>query len=461
MIPPLILSYTFHEKIHFHFIIPILILTVISLLSFFFKQDFKELKFKEALVIVCGAWVCSSIFGALPFVLDQILPSLSDAFFESISGFTATGSTVLTDIEVVPKSLLFWRSETHWLGGMGIVVLGIVLFPSLKGKSELFSSESPVSVSDDKLFPRIASVAKSYWRIYVLFTLIEVVLLLPVMSWFDAITHSFATIAGGGFSTRNASISYFNSLYVEVVVMIFMIAGATSFILHYHALRGRIRYLRNSSFKIFLTVLFSSSILIALNLFLINQEGISFLSYFRQSIFQVVSVITTTGFATADFKYWPDFSIYLLILLMFVGGMSASTSGSIKVWRYEIIIKEMRIRLHNILHRRAILFSSQDGKKIDPGKVLKVQTFVVAYIFAFGLSGLLLVWMGFGSSTSFTAVAATLGNVGPGIGSVGPFDNFSHFSDPAKWLLSFDMLLGRLEIWTVLSLFVPEFWSAF
>lgn len=459
MVPPLLLSYAFHEKVHSHFFIPIVIMLIISASSFFVKDDLKDLSIRETVVIVVAAWICVSFFGTLPFMIANVLPSFTDAFFETLSGFTATGSTILSHIESVQRSVLFWRSETHWIGGMGIVVLAIVIFPSFRGKKELFRSESPVAVNEDKLFPRISKVAKSYWKIYLLFTVIEVLLLLPRMGWFDAVTCAFATIAGGGFSTRNASIAFFDSLYVEIVVMIFMIAGATSFILHYNALRGKFRYFKNVSFKIFIGVLLSASLLIALNLYLNNYLELTFLSSFRKSIFQVVSIITTTGFVTADFKYWPDFSIFLLVLLMFVGGMSASTSGSIKTWRYEIIFKDFRILLQKIFHRRSVVMPSLNGKNIGGEDVSKAQIFVIAYIFTFVISGLFLVGMGYSPGTSFSAVAATLGNVGPGVGSVGPFDNFAQFSDLAKWLLSFDMLLGRLEIWTVLSLFIPEFWS--
>ncbi len=459
MIPPLILSYAFHEVVHIHFIIPIVLLLIVSAFSFFRKHDIKELNVRESIVIVVVTWLCASFFGALPFLLDHVLPSFTDAFFESLSGFTATGSTVISDIESVPHSVLFWRSETHWLGGMGIVVLAIVIFPSFRGHYKLFSSESPVSVNEDKLFPQIAMVAKSYWKVYILFTLIEFLLLMPVMGWFDAATHAFGSIAGGGFSTKNASIAYFDSLYVEIVIMVFMIAGATSFILHYQALRGKFMYFKSISFKIFIYISLSASILIAFNLYLINQHDIPFLSYFRDAIFQVISIITTTGFATTDFKNWPDFSIFMLILLMFVGGMSASTSGSIKIWRIEIVLKEIRLMIRRILHNKAVLYLRLNGRKIEPHMVQKVQIFVFAYIFIFVISGAMLTAIGYGPGTSFSAVAATLGNVGPGIGAVGPFDNFGQFSEIAKWILSFDMLLGRLEIWTVFSLFLPEFWG--
>ncbi len=459
MLIPLGLSYVFGENVHYHFFIPIILLGVLSLLSFLQPGSITSLNLRESMLMVTVTWLSVSFFGALPFLFDHVFTSFTDAFFETLSGFTATGSTVLTNIEAVPRSLLFWRSETHWLGGMGIVVLAIAIFPSLQGKKALFDSESPVSVTEEKLSPRITTVAKSYWRVYVLFTLVEALLLLPAMGWFDAVTHAFSTIAGGGFSTRNDSIAYFNSVYVEVVVMIFMIAGATSFILHYNALKGKFQYLKSTSFKIFISVVFIAIGLVTVNLYMVHQHDMTMATALRRASFQVVSIITTTGFANADFKIWPSFSVLILILLMFIGGMSGSTSGSVKVWRYEIIFKDIRQTFHRILRHRIVEHVVSNRRIIAQGLLMKVQIFIVAYIFIFILSGLALMAFGYSGATSFSAVAATLGNVGPGIGAVGPFDNFAFFPTVPKWILSLDMLLGRLEIWTVLSLFVPEFWG--
>lgn len=458
MLPPLFLSYYFGEANHAQFIIPILLLGLISLYSFVYNSSNLELTIQESILIVVSAWIFASLFGALPFILDHVLPSITDAFFETISGFTATGSTVLPDIDSVPRSILFWRSETHWLGGMGIVVLAIAIFPSLRNKNTLFSSEAPISINEDRIYPRIATVALSYWKVYVFFTVVEIVLLLPVMGWFDAITHSFATIAGGGFSTHNASIAYFQSWYVETIVMIFMIIGATSFVLHYQALHGSWNYLNNTSMRLFLATILSATVLITLNLFLYDYHDMSFLSAFRKALFQVVSVITTTGFATENFKYWPPFSVLVLIILMFIGGTSASTSGSIKVWRLEIMIKNFRRLYHRILHPKIIEHVWSNEKLITQDIQLKVQGFIASYLLIFVISGFALVLLGNSLGTSFSAAAATLGNVGPGIDQVGPFDNFLHFSPSAKWILSLDMLFGRLEIWTVFTLFLPDFW---
>jgi trk system potassium uptake protein TrkH len=279
------------------------------------------------------------------------------------------------------------------------------------------------------------------------------------MGWFDAVTHAFATIAGGGFSTHNASIAYFNSAYVEGVVMVFMVAGATSFILHFHALRGNFNYFRNTAFSIFFWIIIIASLLVALNLSANGFGEEHFLNALRMAAFQVISVITTTGFATADFKFWPAFSVLILLLLMFVGGMSASTSGSIKVSRYEIIFKDIRRTLRKFISPRTVSTIWSNKRSVEGRLVTRVQIFALSYILIFVISGVLLVGLGYRPDTAFSAVAATLGNVGPGIGDVGPYDNFASFSALAKWILSADMLLGRLEIWTLLSLFVPEFWT--
>ncbi|RMF10165.1 MAG: TrkH family potassium uptake protein [Candidatus Neomarinimicrobiota bacterium] len=458
MIPPLLLSYSYHETIHYHFLFPILILGLLSLYSYRYQHSNLDLTIQESILIVVASWILASAFGALPFLFDHILPSYTDAFFETMSGFTATGSTVLPDIDSVPKSVLFWRSETHWLGGMGIVVLAIAIFPSLRHKNTLFSSEAPNPISEERLFPRIAQVALSYWKVYVILTVVEIVLLLPAMGVYDAVTHAFATIAGGGFSTHNASIAYFHSLYVETVVMVFMIIGATSFVLHYQALHGKFLYLKNTAMRLFLLTILVGTLLVTFNLYFFYHGEMTWLTALRKAAFQVVSVVTTTGFATEDFKVWPAFSILVLMVLMFVGGTSASTSGSIKIWRLDIMIKDFRRRYHQILHPNLVEHLYANQRLIPPGTQIKVQGFIISYITIFFLSGLILTLLGNSPGTAFSASAATLGNVGPGIDLVGPFDNFAHFSSLGKWILSLNMLLGRLEIWTVFTLFLPEFW---
>lgn len=459
MILPLIISIGYGEPSQMPFLIPILIMAILSLYSFFTEKPPQGLNIRESVLIVVSAWVVSSAFGAIPFLIGHVFHNFTDAFFETISGFTATGSTMLPDIDSLPKSILFWRSETHWLGGMGIVVLAIAIFPSMQRSNALFNSEAPISINEERLFPRIATIALSYWKVYVFFTIAEVFLLWPVTGWFDAVTHAFATIAGGGFSTHNESIAYFHSVYVEDVIMIFMIAGASSFVLHYHALHGKFLYFKNSSFKAFIVIIASATFLVALNLYEYYHLELTFPQALRKAAFQVVSIITTTGFATENFKYWPSFSVLVLILLMFVGGTAASTSGSIKVWRYEVLVKNFKLILHRMLHPRLIEHIRSNKKLIDESLHLRVQGFIASYILIFLFSGLVLTLFGHSMGTSFSAVAATLGNVGPGIDAVGPFDNFIGFSAVGKWLLSVDMLCGRLEIWTFFTLILPEFWT--
>ncbi len=413
---------------------------------------------REAMFTVVLAWLGVSALGAAPYILSGAISSPLNAFFESISGFTATGSTILADIEKLPKSLLFWRAETHWLGGMGIIALAIAIFPAFAGKQLLYASEAPVDPTEQRLVPRIAETARHFWRLYVILTLAEILLLWPKIGWYEAVTHAFASIAGGGFSTRNASIAAFNSLYVEVVIMLFMIAGATSFILHYHAFHGNFRpYTKNSAFKSYIILMAVTSLLVSFNLAL-NGKGNGWLSDLREAVFQVVSIVTTTGFATADFKTWPAFSKLLLLILMFVGGMSASTSGSVKISRYVILFKDSQGALKRLIHPRAFNEVRLDGKTVDPTVIQKAFLFVLLYFLTAVLAGSLLVALNLDPATAFSAVAATLGNVGPGIGSVGPYDNFLWLSPAAKVILSFCMLLGRLEIWTVLILFLPEYW---
>lgn len=460
MILPLAVSYILGESVHSYFLVPFVISLLLGLSTISNKHFDAEISFREAVLLVSFAWIAISITGAIPFYLSHYFPSFIDSFFEALSGFTATGSTVLSDIEALPQSLLFWRSETHWLGGMGIIVLAIVVLPQIRGNKFLFESEAPVPPEGGKLFAKTKDIAKVYWKIYLALTIIEILFLLPVMSPLDAITHSFSSIAGGGFSTKNNSIAFFSSLYIETVLSIFMLAGATSFILHFQAfVHRRFVHWRSTTFRIFIWIVTFATLLITLNLFFFYKSDISFLHALRISSFQVISLITTTGFATEDFKYWPQFSQIILVLIMFVGGMSASTSGSIKVSRLEVLYKDIKNKFYFMLHPKRVKHVTIEGSPIKPAKIEKVYLFILLYIFVFVTAGLTLTADGNPIATSFTAVAATLGNVGPGLELVGPFDNFAHFSILAKLVLSFCMLVGRLEIWTVILLFARSFWG--
>jgi len=459
MLPSWLLSYLYREPQHAHFLIPIILLLLLGLLARLSYRNIPVMSSREAILMVALAWVMASACGALPFIISGTIPDFSSAFFESLSGFTATGSTVLADIEAVPHSVLFWRSETHWLGGMGIVVLAIAILPALQRQRNLFSAEAPTALGEEQVFKRVAITAKSFWKVYLALSAAQFLALLPVMNWFDALTHTFSTIAGGGFSTRNASIAAFDSVYVELVVMLFMLAGATSFILHYQLLHGKIRYFRNKSFLAFMAVILFSIAAISLNRYGITEHE-SLAHIVREASFQVVSVITTTGFATTDFKFWPAMSMLVLLVLMFVGGMPASTSGSIKITRYLILFKEFRHTLYKMISPRSVAPIMVARREIKAETIISVKIFMLSYLAIFVISSGLLTAFGHSAATSFSAVAATLGNVGPGIDQVGPFDNFSVFSAPEKWLLSADMLLGRLEIWSFLAIFTTDFWRS-
>ena len=457
---PLGVSYLLGEPAHSYFLFPIIASLLVGLTTIHNKHFHTAISYREAVLLVTFAWIGISIVGAIPFYLTDYFPTFIDSFFEALSGFTATGSTVLNNIEALPQSILFWRSETHWLGGMGIIVLAIIVLPKIRGNNFLFESEAPLPPEGGKLFAKTKDVAKVYWKIYLALTIVEILFLLPVMNPIDAITHSFSSIAGGGFSTKNSSIAFFDSVYVEIVISIFMLAGATSFILHFQTFtQKKFIYWKSTSFKIFIAIITFAILSVTINLLLFNKVEIGFLHALRIASFQVISLITTTGFATEDFKYWPQFSQIVLVLIMFVGGMSASTSGSIKVSRLEVLYKDVRNKFYLMLHPRAIRNVKIEGNSIKSDKIEKVYLFIILYVFVFTVAGLLLTADGNSIATSFTAVAATLGNVGPGIDTVGPFDSFAHFSVFAKLILSFCMLVGRLEIWTVVLLLSQYFWS--
>ncbi len=409
-------------------------------------------------LVVVAAWLGAGVLGALPYLLSGILPHFTAAVFESVSGFTATGSTVLTAIEETPRSLLFWRSLTHWIGGIGIILMVLAVLPRTVGSRMLYGAEAPLSLESQPQ-PRFSAVIRSYLAIYTGLTLVQVVLLaLGPMDLFEAICHSFAAIAGGGFSTRALSVGAFDDLYTEIVLMVFMLAGATSFYAHLRAILEKSPrvYLRNGEVRLFLGIVIVSSLLVAADL--VVRQGIALGSALRGGSFQVVSVITTTGFATEDFELWPVLSQVVLIVLMFVGGCSASTSGSIKVVRYQVTAKSLFLQLRRHLHPNLVHALRLGRQVIRPEQVEMVQLYFLAYL-GLAVSAVLgLSLFGIDGSTSITAVAATLGNVGPGLGTVGPFDNFAHLPLVASWILIVCMLAGRLEILGLAALFLPELW---
>ncbi len=419
----------------------------------------KNIGKREGYIIVSLVWVVFSLFGAFPFVISGAIPSYTDAFFETISGFTTTGASILNDIEAMPRGLLFWRSLTQWLGGMGIIVLSIAILPMFGiGGMQLFVAEVP-GPTPDKLHPRIKETAKRLWGIYILFTLTEVILLkLGGMDWFDAVNHSFTTMATGGYSTKQASIAHFNSPFIHYVIIVFMFLAGTNFTLSYFALHFKFsKVFKNEEFRYYLgfIILFTVAITFALWYF----EGYNPENSFRDSLFQVVSIITTTGFVTADYLQWMPFVIVMIFALMFFGGSAGSTGGSIKIVRVTLLLKNSYQELKRIIHPNAIIPVRINGKSVPPQIISNILAFVVFYMLISIVSTIVISALGYDLETSLGAVAATLGNIGPGIGLVGPIENYAHIPVFGKWFLSFLMLIGRLELFTVLVLFSPAFWK--
>ena len=421
------------------------------------RLDQNSIGKREGYIIVSMAWVIISLFGAIPFMLSGVTDNYTDAFFETISGFTTTGSTIFKDIEAIPKGILFWRSLTHWIGGMGIIVLSLAILPILGiGGMQLFVAEVP-GVTPDKLHPRITQTAKRLWYIYVLLTFVQTILLaLGGMNLFDSLCHAFGTMATGGFSTKNDSIAGF-SPYIQYVIILFMTIAGISFTLHYFALRGQFKkVISNEELKHYLMLILISTVLIAGGLIFIS--GLKTEKAFRDSLFHVVSIITTTGFITSNYLLWPYFTWFLLFLLMFTGGCAGSTGGGIKIVRILLLLKNSTMELKRIVHPQAILPVRLNGKAISQNIIFNVLAFFVIYIIIFVLGSLIMTMLGLEFESAVGSVASSLGNVGPGLGIVGPVENYSTIPAIGKWFLAFFMLLGRLELFTVLILFSASFW---
>ena len=417
-----------------------------------------DLSVREGFAIVSFGWTLFALFGALPFVFSGAIPSYLNAFFETMSGFTTTGSTILTDIEAMPPSLLLWRSLTQWLGGMGIIVLSLAILPMLGvGGMQLFKAEVPGPTAD-RLKPRIQDTAKLLWGVYVLLTGAEVIMLMAGgMSFFDGINHAFTTMATGGFSTKNASVAAYDSAYIDWVITFFMILAGVNFSLHYLALRGRIGdFIRNEEFLFYTGLIMVGTILITL----LNMGHIypDFLDNLRFSAFQVVSIMTTTGFATADYELWPVLCQYLLIFSMFIGGCAGSTGGGMKVARILLLFKHTQVQLFRLIHPRAVRLVKLGDRPVDKDVMQSILGFFALYLGVFVAASFIMAGIGMDLPSAGASVIATLSNIGPGLGSVGPVDNFAHVPAFGKLVLAFCMLLGRLELFTVLVLVFPSFW---
>ena len=459
MIPSLLVALKYNQYDKKAFLISILITGITGFImskSFKYKKDIKA---REGLSIVAFGWILASFFGSLPFIISGSIPSWVDAFFETVSGFTTTGATVIDNVEDLPMGILFWRSFTHWIGGMGILVFTIALLPTLGvGGFQIFKVESP-GPKPDRIVPRVRDTAKILYITYLVATILEIILLLfGGMSLFDSLVNTFGTVGTGGFAIKNASIGAYDSTYIHLIIGVFMALSGVNFSLYYLLYKGKWReVIKDGELKLYLGIIFTATLLIALN---INKDiyhniGLAL----RDAFFQVSSIITTTGYATADFDKWPTFSKTILFLLMFVGGCAGSTGGGITSIRILVLLKLIKREISKIFHPRAVI-PVKIGDKVVPNDVVaSITSFFALYMAIFVIGTLAISLEGIDFESSMGAVAATLGNIGPGLGLVGPTRTYSQFSNLGKLLLSLFMLLGRLELFTIIALFAPSTWN--
>ncbi len=419
----------------------------------------KDIGKREGFIIVSLVWIVFSFFGCLPFIFSGSIPNFTNAFFETMSGFTTTGSSILDNIEALPHGMLFWRSIIQWLGGMGIIVLSLAILPVFGiGGMQLFVAEVP-GPTPDKISPRIRQTAKTLWAIYLGFTVAETLLLwIGGMSIFDSVCHSFTTMATGGFSTKQASIAHWPSPFIHYVITIFMFFAGTNFTLSYLAIKGKLKIvIRDEEFKYYSFFVIGFTLIVFGGLLLTTKLGIE--TAFRNSLFQVVSIITTTGYATADYLTWTPVLTILIFSLFFFGGSAGSTGGGIKIMRIVLLFKNSYYELKRLIHPHAVIPVKFNKHSVDAKIVTNVLAFFMLYFLVFAISTVLFTLIEPDTESSMGAVATCLGNIGPGLGNVGPAENFLYIKPVGKWFLSFLMLLGRLELFTVLILFSPTFWK--
>ncbi|MGD8286127.1 MAG: TrkH family potassium uptake protein [Desulfobacterales bacterium] len=436
----------------------ITVLTGLIIYLIFRKEKVEVISQREGMAIVAVGWTTVGLFGALPFYLGDGYFTFVDAVFESVSGFTTTGASVLSNIEAVSKGLLFWRSFIQWLGGMGIIVLSVAILPFLGvGGMQLYKAEVPSPVPD-KLKPRIRDTAMILWKVYALISLAECLLLvLGGMSLYDALCHTFTTMPTGGFSTKNTSVAFYDSLFFDCVFIFFMLMAGINFSLHYQMLRGKpLALWRDSECRFFLGAVVLLTIVVSFNIFGSVYETIG--QTLRYSAFQIVSIVTTTGFATADYEQWPAMAQLILLLCMFLGASAGSTGGGMKCLRIMLCFKYCYRELFYLVHPHAVTQIKIGGKAVPDEVMRSILGFLALYMGLFATCSVILAGMGVDFVTSFAAVAATIGNIGPGFGMVGPVENYAQLPFLGKWLLIWCMLLGRLEIFTVIIFMVPEFW---
>ena len=438
---------------------------------FFTRGHKKEVNRREGYLIVTFGWISMAASGVLPYLFSGAIPDITNAFFETMSGYTTTGASIIDNIEILPEGILFWRSLTHWIGGMGIIVLAIAILPLLGiGGMQLFAAEAP-GPNADKLHPRITDTAKRLWLIYFGYTVAETLLLkLAGMSFFDAINHSLATLSTGGFSTKNASLAYWNNQpLIQYIVILFMFLAGSNFVLSYFAFKGKVqKILRDEEFKFYTLLVILFSVLTAFVIY--YQANVPVSEYhpmvlgnaesaFRHALFQVVAVVTTTGFVSADFTAWTPFITVFFFGLMFAGGSAGSTAGGIKIMRHILIIKNGLLEFKRTLHPNAVIPVRFNNKTVTEHIVYNVIGFFVLYMLLFIIGSLVLGFMGLDFESAIGGAASSLGNVGPAFGTLSPLNNFNSLPSLGKWWCGFLMLAGRLELFTVLIILTPAFWK--
>jgi len=444
----------------YHLLLPGLFVLITGAFLWFKHRSInqRDASKKDGYLIVVIIWIVMSAFGALPFFISGYIPNYTDAFFETISGFSTTGATILTDIEVVPKGILFWRSLTQWIGGMGIIVLTVAILPFFGfGGMNMFMAEAP-GLTKDKLHPRIMATARRLWVIYVALTIAEVsLLLLGGMNWYESVSHSLTTMSTGGFSPKNTSITEY-SPYIQYVITVFMAMGGISFILHYMLIKRRFsNIIKNDELWFYIILIAASTLFIMISLYVTSGGDLE--KSFRDSVFQVVSIITTTGFTNTDYMIWPSFIWFLLFLLMFAGGMTGSTAGGLKSMRHLILFKNVRSEFIRLIHPSAVIPVRFMGKAVPRSVIMNILSLFLIYMVAFAAGVFILMVFGLEFTDSCGSVTACLNAVGPGLGSTGAIGNYAHLHDVSKWTLSALMLLGRLEFIAVFVIFSRGFWK--
>ncbi len=462
MVLPIIVAIVFNEQNYIasfaYPAIAILICAGIVIIATSNREK-EPLNLKIALMIVPISWLITGLLGCLPFIISGYIPEFSAAFFETVSGLTTTGATILTDIESLPRSLLFWRALTHWLGGIGIVVMTVAIFPLLGIEGTMMLSAEASGPTLNKITPKITQMAKVYWLIYATITFAEVILLMMVgMSWFDAFTHSFATIATGGFSTYNASIAAFQSPAIEWIIAIFMMLSGINFALYFAIVTGNLALVyNNSELRLYLLVLVSGAITIFVSLLIVAGQG--WHDSVRAAFFTTTSIMTTTGFISVDYELWPSVAQTVIFLLMFIGGCAGSTGGGIKVIRTLTSIKYVFKETTRFFYPLKVKHIKINKRRVEDRFINSVMVFVMAYFILLLLTTMVLSYESVDIMTAFSSGLALLGNIGPGFGGIGPVENYAFYSDWAKIFASLIMIMGRLEIFSVIIMFSPSFWK--